>query len=94
MKIHILESPYMVLLDPEKTAKDLNYTADSLRSSTKLFTSPNIPEIDPGVRDVVEKKIIARKEKLDKIALEKKNAASEKKNDADKKDAKDKPAGK
>ena len=94
MKIHILDSPYMVLLDPEKTAKDLNKAADSLRGSKKLFTNPNIPELEPGFRDVVEKKIIARKENLDKIALEKKNASSAKKDDADKKDSKDKPAGK
>ena len=94
MKIHILDSPYMVLLDPEKTARDLNDAADSMRSSTTIFTNPDIPEVDPGVRDVVEKKILARKENLDKIALEKKKAADGKKNAAEKKDKKDKPAGK
>ena len=93
MKIHILESPYMVLLDPEKTAKDLNQTADSLRGSNQLFTNPNIPEIDPGLRDVVEKKILTRKENLDRITLDN-NASSDKKDGADNKDTKDKPAGK
>jgi len=85
MKIHILDSPYMVLLDPEKTAKELQDAAKSMRSSNKLFTNPNVPEIDPGVRDVAKKKVLERKEKLDKIALEKKKAASEQKKDSDNK---------
>jgi hypothetical protein len=83
----------MVLLDPEKTAKDLNHAADSLRGSNQLFTNPNIPEIDPGLRDVVEKKILTRKENLDRITLDN-NASSDKKDGADNKDTKDKPAGK
>ena len=93
MKIHILDSPYMVLFDPEKTARDLNNAADSLRGSTILFTNPNIPEIDPGVRDVVEKKILARKENLDRIARDRKKAAG-KNGGKDNKDNNAKPAGK
>ena len=88
MKIHIIDNPYMVLLDPEKTAAPLNKAASAMRNSTRLFTNPNIPEIDPGVRDVVEKKIIDRKENLDKLALERMKADSEKKKETAK------PAGK
>ena len=79
MKIHIIDNPYMVLLDPEKTAKELNGAAHTLRNSKTLFTSPAIPEIEPGLRDVVEKKIVDRKERLDKIALEKKQESESKK---------------
>ena len=63
MKIHILENPYMVLLDPEKTAMDLHEAAGAMRDSSKLFAKPDIPEVDPGVRDVVEKNILERQAK-------------------------------
>lgn len=97
MKIHIIDNPYMVLLDPEKTAITLNNAASVMRGSKKLFNNPNIPEIDPGVRDVVEKKILKRKETLDKLALERKAQEDKKKAEEAKKKATEKtakPAGK
>ena len=63
MKIHILENPYMVLLDPEQTARGLHEAANAMRESNSLFAKPDIPEVDPGVRDVVEKNILERQAK-------------------------------
>ena len=88
MKIHIIDNPYMVLHDPEQTASQLNDIAIGMRGSTKLFTNPNIPEVNAGLKDVVEKKIVERKEKLDKLAQEKMKAESGKKKETAK------PAGK
>ena len=66
MKIHILESPHMVLADPEQTAMELNQTADMLKGSNKLFAKPDIPSVDPGIRDVAEKNVLARQERIAK----------------------------
>ena len=78
MKIHILDSPHMVLVDPEQTASELNETADMLKDSNKLFAKPDIPSVNAGVRDVAEKNILARQERIAKKAADAKAEAQEK----------------
>ena len=68
MKIHILKSPYMLLKDPEQTAMELHDTAKALRGSNKLFAKPDIPEIDPGMRDVAEKNILLHQREAEEKA--------------------------
>ena len=70
MKIHILDSPHMVLMDPEQTATELNQTADMLLGSNQLFPKPDIPSVEPGIRNVAEKNVLARKERIEKKAAE------------------------